>query len=101
MYITGWTVLLSALGAIPAVWVQERMFAWIWVLGVVLLALFDAALAPRPTDVGVRRETPRAVQSANATGACGTIPGAELPAARRARYRAPASRHDCTGDDST
>lgn len=62
MYITGWTVLLSALGAIPAVWVQERAFAWAWVLGVIALALLDAALAPRPTDVGVRRETPRAVR---------------------------------------
>ena len=62
MYITGWTVLLSALGAIPAVWVQDRAFAWMWVLGVVLLALLDVALAPRPTDVGVRRETTRAVR---------------------------------------
>lgn len=69
MYITGWTVLLSALGAIPALWVQERAFAWGWVLGVVALALLDAALAPRPTDVGVRRETPRAVRLTEATSA--------------------------------
>lgn len=69
MYITGWTVLLSALGAIPAVWVQERAFAWAWVVGVMLLALLDVALAPRPTDVGVRRETPRAVRLTESTSA--------------------------------
>lgn len=67
MYITGWTVLLSALGAIPAVWVQDRLFAWAWVGGVVLLALLDALLAPRPTDVGVRRETARAVRLTEST----------------------------------
>lgn len=67
MYITGWTVLLSALGAIPALWVQQRTFAWLWVIGVVLLALLDAALAARPSDVGVRRETPRAVRLTEST----------------------------------
>src|SRR5690554_3712420 len=67
MYITGWTVLLSALGAIPALWVQERAFAWVWVLGVMVVALLDAALAPNPTSVGVRRETPRAVRLTEST----------------------------------
>lgn len=67
MYITGWTVLLSALGAIPAVWVQERAFAWAWVLGVALLAVVDAALAPRPADVGVRRVMPKAVRLTEST----------------------------------
>lgn len=69
MFITGWTVLLSALGAIPAAWIQERTFAWVWVLGVMVLALLDAVLAPRPTDVGVRRETMRAVRLTESTTA--------------------------------
>lgn len=69
MFITGWTVLLSALGAIPATWIQERTFAWVWVLGVMVLALLDAVLALRPTDVGVRRETMRAVRLTESTTA--------------------------------
>lgn len=69
MYITGWTVLLSALGALPALWVQDRAFAWVWVIGVMLLALIDAWLAPSPTSVGVRRETPRAVRLTESTSA--------------------------------
>ena len=67
MYITGWTVLLSALGAVPAMWVQDRAFAWMWVLGVMLLALLDAWLAPSPTSVGVRRKSPRAVRLTEST----------------------------------
>ncbi len=67
MYITGWTVLLSALGAVPALWVQDRAFAWLWVLGVVLLALIDALLAPRPTDIGVHRSAPRSVRLTEST----------------------------------
>ncbi|WP_084129339.1 DUF58 domain-containing protein [Demequina sp. NBRC 110055] len=69
MYLTGWTALLAALGAVPALWSTGRTFAWVWVLGVLTLALMDAWLAPRPTDVGVRRETPRAVRLTESTAA--------------------------------
>ncbi len=67
MYITGWTVALSVLGVIPAVIVQDRAFAWAWVLGVILLACIDAALAPRPSSLGVRRTAPRAVRLTEST----------------------------------
>lgn len=67
MYITGWTVALSALGAVPAMWVQERTFAWVWVLGVIALACLDAALAPKPGSLGLRRSAPRAVRLTEST----------------------------------
>src|SRR5690606_23012215 len=67
MYITGWTVALSALGAVPALWVQDRAFAWVWVLGVIAVACLDAALAPKPGSLGVRRSAPRAVRLTEST----------------------------------
>lgn len=62
MYITGWTVALVALGAVPAMWAQERTFAWVWVLGVLALACLDALAAPRPRVLGVRRTVPGSVR---------------------------------------
>ena len=38
MYITGWTVLLAALGAVPAAIAQDRSVMWVWLLGVAALA---------------------------------------------------------------
>ncbi|WP_062078079.1 DUF58 domain-containing protein [Demequina globuliformis] len=55
MYITGWTVAITALGTIPALWIHTRTFAWLWVLAVVTLALLDAWMAPRTRSLGVRR----------------------------------------------
>ena len=67
MYITGWTALLTALGAVPAALLHERTFAWAWVLGVLALAGLDALLAPRPADLGVRRHVPGAVRLTEST----------------------------------
>lgn len=67
MYVTGWTVALAALGALPAVWLTDRNFAWLWVLGVVALACIDALLAPSVTQVGVRRMPAGAVRLTEAT----------------------------------
>ncbi|MFV0286550.1 MAG: DUF58 domain-containing protein [Demequina sp.] len=69
MYITGWTALLAALGAVPAVWSSGRTFAWVWVLSVLALAAIDAWLAPRATQVGVRRTAPGAVRLTESTQA--------------------------------
>ncbi len=46
MYLTGWTALLAALGAVPALWSTGRTFAWVWVLGVLTLALMIATCSP-------------------------------------------------------
>ncbi|MDN4478273.1 DUF58 domain-containing protein [Demequina sp. SYSU T00039] len=62
MYLTGWTVALAALGAVPAALSQSRGVAFAWMLGVALLALLDAWLAPRTATVGVRREAPASVR---------------------------------------
>ncbi|WP_062528736.1 DUF58 domain-containing protein [Demequina rhizosphaerae] len=62
MHVTGWTVALAALGAIPAALTQSRTVAWAWVLGVVALALVDTWLAPPTHAVGVRREAPGSVR---------------------------------------
>lgn len=67
MYLTGWTVVLAALGAIPAALSQSRGVAFVWALGVAALALVDAWLAPRTTSVGVRRDTPASVRLTEAT----------------------------------
>lgn len=70
MHITGWTVALAALGAIPAALAESRNVAWLWIIGVVALALLDVWMAPRTSRVGVRRQAPGAVrlsQSARTT----------------------------------
>ncbi|WP_084038281.1 DUF58 domain-containing protein [Demequina sp. NBRC 110053] len=67
MYITGWTVLLAALGAVPAALVHERTFAWLWVLGALALAGLDALLAPGPRSVAVRRAAPGSVRLTEST----------------------------------
>ncbi|WP_084105867.1 DUF58 domain-containing protein [Demequina sp. NBRC 110056] len=67
MYITGWTVLLAALGAVPAAVIHERSFAWLWVLGVLVLACLDALIAPSARAVGVRRTPPGSVRLTEST----------------------------------
>jgi len=62
MYITGWTVLLAALGAVPAAITRDRGVAWIWFLAVLALAALDALAAPPKTSVGVKRTVPRSVR---------------------------------------
>ncbi|WP_084077129.1 DUF58 domain-containing protein [Demequina sp. NBRC 110057] len=69
MYITGWTALLAALGAVPAFWSSGRTFAWLWIIGVLILAAVDAWLAPRATAVGIRRTPVGAVRLTESTSA--------------------------------
>lgn len=67
MYLTGWTVALAALGAIPAALSQSRGVAFVWALGVAVLALLDAWLAPRTSGIGVRRDAPPSVRLTEST----------------------------------
>ncbi|WP_061961713.1 DUF58 domain-containing protein [Demequina flava] len=67
MYITGWTVLATALGAIPALWVHTRTFAWVWVITVLVIALIDVWMAPSPTKVGLRRRPVGSVRLTEST----------------------------------
>jgi uncharacterized protein (DUF58 family) len=69
MYITVWSVVLAALGAVPALLTQSRTATWLWLVGVAVLALLDAWLAPSPTKVGVRREVPKSVRLTEHTSA--------------------------------
>ncbi len=62
MFITGWTALLAALGAVPAALTRDRGVAWLWALGVLALAAIDALLAPSRTSVAVKRAVPRSVR---------------------------------------
>jgi len=67
MYITGWTVLLAALGAVPAAIAQDRSVMWVWLLGVAALALIDSGLAPKPSTIAVRRTVPGSVRLTEST----------------------------------
>lgn len=62
MYITGWTALLAVLGAIPAAITRSQGFAWLWVLGVLTLAIIDAIAAPSTRSIAVRRDVPKSVR---------------------------------------
>ncbi|WP_062380346.1 DUF58 domain-containing protein [Demequina pelophila] len=62
MYLTGWTALLAALGAVPAAALESRAAAWLWVLGTLALAGLDAWMAPSVRSLGVRREPPESVR---------------------------------------
>lgn len=73
MYITGWTALLAALGAVPAFLLADRGVAWLWVLCVLALALFDVLLAPPTRSVGVRREVPASVRLTESTTSTVTV----------------------------
>lgn len=67
MYVTGWSVLATALGIIPALWIHTRTFAWVWLVGVLLLALLDILLTPSVTKVGMRRDPVDSVRLTEAT----------------------------------
>jgi uncharacterized protein (DUF58 family) len=71
MYITGWTVLLAALGTVPAVVTHSRTVTWLWMLSVVALAIIDAGLAPKPSTVAVKRTMPGSVRLTESTS--GTV----------------------------
>jgi uncharacterized protein (DUF58 family) len=73
MYITGWTVLLAALGAVPAGLTRDRTVAWVWVLATLALAGLDALLAPPATSVGVRRTVPSSVRLTDSTTSVVTV----------------------------
>jgi uncharacterized protein (DUF58 family) len=67
MYITGWTALLAILGAIPAAITRSQGFAWLWILGVLALAVIDAIAAPSTRSISVRRDVPRSVRLTEST----------------------------------
>lgn len=69
MYITGWTVLITAFGAVPAALLSSRNAAWLWLLGVALLVALDIAMAASPTAIGVRRRVPASVRLTERTSA--------------------------------
>lgn len=69
MFITGWTVLLAALGAIPAALTQNRNVAWYWVIGVAVLVALDIWIAPSPQRVGAKRRVPASVRLTESTSA--------------------------------
>lgn len=71
MYITGWTVLLAVLGVVPAALAQDRTVTWLWMLGVAALVLIDAGLAPKPSQVAVKRTMPGSVRLTESTS--GTV----------------------------
>ncbi|HEX7589584.1 MAG TPA: DUF58 domain-containing protein [Demequinaceae bacterium] len=73
MYITGWTVLLAALGAVPAALTQSRGVAVLWALGTLALAGIDALLAPPVTSIGVQRKVPRSVRLTESTASVVTV----------------------------
>jgi len=69
MFITGWTVLLTALGAIPAALTQQRDIAWYWLLGVAVLVAIDVWAAPSPQRIGAKRRVPASVRLTESTEA--------------------------------
>lgn len=73
MYITGWTVLLAALGAVPAGATRDRGVAVAWALCTLALAGLDALLAPPATSVGVQRRVPRSVRLTESTASVITV----------------------------
>lgn len=62
MYITGWTALLAALGAVPAFITGDTAVAWLWLLGTLTLAAIDALLAPAVTSLAVQRKVSASVR---------------------------------------
>jgi len=69
MYITGWTPLVTAFAAVPAMLLSSRNAAWLWLLGVAVLVTIDVLLAVSPTRVGVRRRVPASVRLTEETSA--------------------------------
>ncbi|NTV38974.1 MAG: DUF58 domain-containing protein, partial [Demequinaceae bacterium] len=62
MYLTGWTALLAALGAIPAFVTGDGVVAWLWLIGTLALAASDALMAPPATSLAMRRSVPGSVR---------------------------------------
>lgn len=73
MYITGWTVVLAALAVVPAALTQDRTLTWLWMLAVAALALLDAGLAPKPTQLAVKRTMPGSVRLTESTTGTVTV----------------------------
>jgi uncharacterized protein (DUF58 family) len=73
MYITGWTVLLAALGAVPAGLTRDRGVAVLWAVATLAFAGIDALLAPASTSVGVRRTVPSSVRLTESTSSVVTV----------------------------
>jgi len=69
MYVRGLTVVLVALGAVPAAISQQRNIAWLWLFGVLLLVGLDVWLAPSPLRIGAKRRVPASVRLTESTTA--------------------------------
>jgi uncharacterized protein (DUF58 family) len=69
MFVTGWLVLLAALGAVPAALTQNRNVAWLWLLGVAVIAALDVWVAPSPQRIGAKRRVPASVRLTESTSA--------------------------------
>src|SRR4051794_15246180 len=69
MFITGWTVLVAALGAIPAALTQNRNVAWYWVLCLAVVVAIDIWIAPSPQVIGAKRRVPASVRLTESTSA--------------------------------
>jgi len=69
MFVSGWTVLLAALGAVPAAITQERNVAWLWIAGVAVLVALDVWMAPSPRRIGAKRRVPASVRLTESTTA--------------------------------
>lgn len=67
MYITGWTALLAVIGAIPAAITRSQDVAWLWIFGVLTLAMVDAIAAPSTRSIAVRRDVPHSVRLTEST----------------------------------
>lgn len=73
MYITGWTTALAALGVPLALVTNSRGWGALWIVGVLVLAAIDAALAPPVAAVGVRRTVPASVRLTEQTTSSVTV----------------------------
>lgn len=69
MFVTGWAVVLVALGAVPATLTGDRNVAWYWLLGVAALVGIDVWLAPSPQKIGAKRRVPASVRLTESTTA--------------------------------
>ncbi len=67
MALTARSVILVALGVIPAVLRPTSAMVWLWVLGCLVIIGVDLALAPSPTRVSFTRRPPAAVRLGEST----------------------------------
>ncbi len=70
MYLTWRALALTAVGLVPVIWLSTLSVGALWTVGVLVVCAVDAALAPSPRSVAVRRDVPaqvRLTESASST----------------------------------